>query len=1225
VRRVALSLALMVLAPLSSVFAQDPADWPTFGNGPQRQNVTPHRLPAKLAPEWEVRFPEPRPAFWSEPLLVSDRAYEPVVVDDTAYLGLNSTDEVVALDLATGRTRWRFYAFGPVRRPPAVYGGRVYLGSDNGQCYCLDAATGKLIWKFNAAPAQKFVLGNGRIISQWPVRSDVLVTGGRAYFGAGQWPFMGTYLYCLDAKTGKLIWRNDDSSFFPSRHPHGGAGMSGLSAMGPIALVGKTLVVSNGRTRPMRFDAATGKRLRFESGWQSGCTTVVGAGDKYFNGSFLFDLETCTLGYSVLTKEDNRGALQVQTWQVRPVVEGNVAWTQGQKVRRWKLDSKKIPFVDYEDKSRYDYPNRQIAKNGALEFDSLEESPPCDRLWIKAADQLFASMGTKLLALSAEDGAEVWSHEMAAEIGSVIAARGKLLVSTVDGRLTCFGADGGARQIQYAAKRALDVPDAAKQRAAKLLATAGGSGGCALVAGIADGSLVKTLAQEDFYRVVAFDADAGKIAKLHAEFAGTGLLGTKVDLVCGNPAGLPPYLMKLVCSETDLSAFDAEAVFHKLRPYGGRACYEGVDVAPKLAAAKLASAKVVAADGLTVLSREGALPGSSWWDHDCGTAGHTLASEDTAVRGPLGVTWYGGPAAGQYFINRHSGAPRSQVVQGRLYCQKIDLLTCYDAYTGELLWQRELPGLASVPKRRAHVFSPRAFVILGGNMVTQPDAVYVETGTECLVLDPLTGKTRKTFRLPGDARWGCLQLLGDVLIVLGDTMVNRKYGFGKDPWNGGVHRTLFALDRHSGKLLWKRSAEYAYRSSGIALGNGKAFVLDFAPEAVVKRFEDIKASGDKIKLLALDVKTGAELWTQEERVTGAWIGYSRQTDILLDAPDKTVIGDKTVKLNAWQGDSGKHLYTIRARAGAGIKIIGDRFLTSMRIWDIRTGRQLPLWLLGTGRGCLTIAGPTMLTMRTSSSGYIDLSDERNGLVALPGFRTSCFGSLIPADGLLNAPNEGTGCVCNYNLYTPLALAHMPGVMNWGASVDRASMDRLGINFGAPGDRTTPEGTNFYHLPATAWARRKGMCPIQLKKSGQEKNRGMLLETIPAEFSTFSHPPFVLDGQDMTWVGASGATGLQELKFVISSRLQMKKATLRFYFCEFEATAAGQRVFDVAIGGKATIRGLDVFKEAGGAKKVLIREVKDIDLGASLEVTLTPVPGSALPESLLSGLEFIKQE
>lgn len=70
---------------------------------------------------------------------------------------------------------------------PAVWNGRVYLFSNDHNIYCLDAGTGKMIWKF------KFQYRSHQH-SYCP-----LIYDGRLYFCAG-------YLYCLDATTGKKYW-----------------------------------------------------------------------------------------------------------------------------------------------------------------------------------------------------------------------------------------------------------------------------------------------------------------------------------------------------------------------------------------------------------------------------------------------------------------------------------------------------------------------------------------------------------------------------------------------------------------------------------------------------------------------------------------------------------------------------------------------------------------------------------------------------------------------------------------------------------------------------------------------------------------------------------------------------------------------------------------------------------------------------------------------------------
>ena len=47
------------------------------------------------------------------------------------------------------------------------------------------------------------------MISRWPCRSGVLLVDDTVYVTAGMWPSHGIYIYALDARTGKEIWRND--------------------------------------------------------------------------------------------------------------------------------------------------------------------------------------------------------------------------------------------------------------------------------------------------------------------------------------------------------------------------------------------------------------------------------------------------------------------------------------------------------------------------------------------------------------------------------------------------------------------------------------------------------------------------------------------------------------------------------------------------------------------------------------------------------------------------------------------------------------------------------------------------------------------------------------------------------------------------------------------------------------------------------------------------------
>jgi len=195
--------------------------WPTYMHDNARSGRTDEALPASLVRQWTYHARRPPRAAWPpparadlfhkktnlQPRVVFDRAFHVVTVGDGVYFGSSSEDKVCRLDAATGRPAWTFHAEGPVRLAPSVAGGKVYFGSDDGYVYCVRADSGQLVWKTHAAPQSMRIPGNGRIISLWPVRTGVIVSGGQAHLAAGLFPLQGVYQCRLDAATGKVLER----------------------------------------------------------------------------------------------------------------------------------------------------------------------------------------------------------------------------------------------------------------------------------------------------------------------------------------------------------------------------------------------------------------------------------------------------------------------------------------------------------------------------------------------------------------------------------------------------------------------------------------------------------------------------------------------------------------------------------------------------------------------------------------------------------------------------------------------------------------------------------------------------------------------------------------------------------------------------------------------------------------------------------------------------------
>jgi len=74
---------------------------------------------------------------------------------------------------------------GGARVTAPYWRGRLLVGSDDECVYCLDASTGRLAWRFRAAPEDRYISIEGQLASTWPVAMGVAVEHGVAYAAAG--------------------------------------------------------------------------------------------------------------------------------------------------------------------------------------------------------------------------------------------------------------------------------------------------------------------------------------------------------------------------------------------------------------------------------------------------------------------------------------------------------------------------------------------------------------------------------------------------------------------------------------------------------------------------------------------------------------------------------------------------------------------------------------------------------------------------------------------------------------------------------------------------------------------------------------------------------------------------------------------------------------------------------------------------------------------------------
>jgi eukaryotic-like serine/threonine-protein kinase len=178
----------------------------------------------------------------------------PAVVGGVVYVGSNDGN-LYAIDESSGKLRWKFETGSAIPSSPAVAAGIVYFASYDGNFYAVDAVTGKLRWKF-ADPGERRYSGThlhgmlpaGEVM---PDPFDVYLSSpvagnGLVYFGSGD-----GNVYAINAKSGALQWK-----FHTGDVVHAS----------PAIAQGK-LYIGSWDSYFYALDAATGKQIwRFKTG-----------------------------------------------------------------------------------------------------------------------------------------------------------------------------------------------------------------------------------------------------------------------------------------------------------------------------------------------------------------------------------------------------------------------------------------------------------------------------------------------------------------------------------------------------------------------------------------------------------------------------------------------------------------------------------------------------------------------------------------------------------------------------------------------------------------------------------------------------------------------------------------------------------------------------------------------------------------------------------------------
>ncbi len=1009
------------------------ADWPMYRANPERDGYTKETIPHNLSLNWIYKSTHaPKPAWPNDelfsgemPKMPGDRdlnrmriddAFHPVIVQNTVIFGSSSDDQIRAIDLKTGVELWTFFTEGPVRFAPVAWRDRIFAGSDDGWLYAIKITDGRLLWKVRGGPNDYKCLGNDRMISHWPMRGGPVVYDDIVYCSAGIWPNDGIFILALNAATGEEIWRNDQAGCLMMPQPHPGAmARSGVTPQGYMAVTVECLIVPNGRSVPAVFQRDTGKLKYYhlqENQWRGGVRTMS-AGGYFLNAGCLFDMQ-------------NGAATERYGGGVLAAIPQGLVQSLGNRfmVHHWKQ------------KQKNDRKGTVISYTGLESLMEIKREGEANDI-IVAASTVVLAEENRVCLYHLDAKTEIGSIAVEGNALGLAVSDGRLIVSTDQGWIYCFGADAVqpiteniAKTIEHNSGAAFDYKAAAEE----IIRKTGVTEGICVDLGGDSGDLALAMAKRTKLQIYIVEPDADKASQARKKLDRANLYGARVTVHNADPenSGYPGRFANLVISSHslmhDLSDKTVAEMRRLQRPYGGKVC-------------------IGASQAMKVHTR-GALDGDGSWTHQNANAANTICSIDE-VRAPFTPLWY--RDVDFELANRHGQGPAPLSNQGYLVVEGVNGLCALDAYNGRRLWTYEIEG---VLKDYDGIHHDVAIGDTGGNYCLSDDSVYVCYADKCIRIDIATGKLIREYKTPlleqdnQNRAWGYLAYHDGMIF---GTVSNQDHKVS--PRYSNIHLytesvLLFGLDVDSGEIKWQYKPEHSIRNNAIAVTDGKILLID-RPIAQQDRINNpssdnqgritdprlVKKHGPKLKfgehpfgeLIALDAKRGDILWRQDQGIYGTQLALSEKYGIAL-------MNFKAVKHNFFELPSeiggrmaafsmldGQCLWDIKAQYVTRPMINDDIIYAEGGAWKLKTGQPQPFKFkrsYGCGQIC---ASSNLLLYRSATLGYWDLSRDATDTENFGGIRVGCWFNAIPAGGMVLIPDGASKCACSYPIKAWMAL------------------------------------------------------------------------------------------------------------------------------------------------------------------------------------------------------------
>ena len=439
-----------------------------------------------------------------------------------------------------------------------------------------------------------------------------------------------------------------------------------------------------------------------------------------------------------------------------------------------------------------------------------------------------------------------------------------------------------------------------------------------------------------------------------------------------------------------------------------------------------------------LILKRGPIEGAGNWTHMRGNIGRTASSGDERATLPLSMLWWGGPGPAR-IVSRHVYAPIPLVANGKIYIQGEHDLIAVNAYNGRELWNRQLRDIGRWP-----------IFLRGGNIAADQECVYVVKDRTCQRIHGDSGQTLTTYSMPHlkrndvenpeKATWEYLGVTKGFVIGSLGMGVNSGMGHGAGDRMPIESFAVCVFDKQSGNLLWSKVLDRFASHPAIVSDGEKLYLLDRTSERTYRGFIKSGSKDRGVSILrAFDLTDGKEVW--QTSLNSGRNALMVQSNTVVALPKHGDVFPNTAGVSAYNATNGEQLWEQGDRRDKGKTgrfayrrpsfIVDGLLYIPPRVYELKTGKEVyPFTSPISGEDQLfpmyqnfcgsVAASKHLLLYRNASVGMQEIK-RNSGAFYLPEVRPGCEVNVIPAGGIVLAPEGSSTCTCSYSYKTSLAL------------------------------------------------------------------------------------------------------------------------------------------------------------------------------------------------------------